>query len=369
MVEGLVGILRSDGTLEEGQKAPSISPQDLARLYRVMLLNRRVDERMITLQRQGRIGFYVGSAGEEAAIVGSSFALKETDWIIPCYRELGAALLRGFPLFEFFCQIFGNAEDSIRGRQMPNHYASSKLRVGSVSSPVGNQIPHATGIGLAARLRGNRDVALVYFGDGATSEGDFHVALNFAGVYKTPTIFLCRNNQWAISLPRECQTSSPSLAGKAAAYGIEGVQVDGNDIFAVFEATREATVRARDGQGPTLIEAVTYRLGAHSTSDDPRAYRDDQEVETWVERDPLIRFKLYLIAEHDWSEDKDAHLEEEIKTEIQTVLKKAEQVGPPPIESMFEDVLDEIPWHLKEQRDELLQARKHAPRDKAKSVN
>ncbi|MDA2938566.1 pyruvate dehydrogenase (acetyl-transferring) E1 component subunit alpha [Acidobacteria bacterium AH-259-A15] len=353
MPEGLVRILRPDGKVEKGQKVPSINPKDLIHLYRVMLLNRRVDERMTTLQRQGRIGFYIGSVGEEAAIIGSAFALEEKDWIIPCYRELGAALLRGFSLFEFCCQLFGNAQDSIKGRQMPNHYASAKLRFGSISSPVANQIPYATGIGLAARLRGTAEAVLVYFGEGATSEGDFHVAVNFAGVYKTPTIFLCRNNQWAISMPRELQTASKSIAIKAKAYGIEGVQVDGNDIFGVYSVTREAVDRARRGEGPTLIEAVTYRLGAHSTSDDPRAYRDDEEVEGWKEKDPLCRFKLYLMAEGHWGEEKDAHLEEEIKNEIQAALKKSERIGPPSIDTMFEDVLDRVPWHLKEQLEEL----------------
>ena len=354
MSEGLIRILGPDGKVLKGRTVPSISPEDLIRLYRLMLLNRRVDERMISLQRQGRIGFYVGSIGEEAAIIGSAFALEAKDWIIPCYREVGAALLRGFSLFELCCQLFGNSQDHIKGRQMPNHYASFKLRFGSISSPVGNQIPHATGIGLAARLRGTQEVALVYFGDGATSEGDFHVALNFAGVYKTSTIFFCRNNQWAISIPRKAQTASPTLAVKATAYNIEGVQVDGNDLFGVYSVTREAADRARQGKGPTLIEAVTYRLGAHSTSDDPRAYRDEKEVQEWKKKDPISRFKSYLIDNGGWSEEKDAGLEEEIKNEIEAALKKAEKIGPPSIDTMFEDVLDAVPWHLEEQREELL---------------
>ena len=353
MFDGLVKVLRPDGTLENGQKAPSITPKQLIRLYRLMLLNRRLDERMTKLQRQGRIGFYIGSMGEEAAIIGSAFALGEKDWILPCYREVGAALLRGFSLFEFCCQIFANAEDSTKGRQMPNHYASAKLHIGSISSPVGTQIPHATGIGIAARLRSTEDVALTYFGDGATSSGDFHVALNFAGVYRASTVFLCRNNQWAISVPRELQTRSESLAIKATAYGIEGVRVDGNDIFAVYEVTDQAVNRARQGKGPTLIEAVTYRQGAHSTSDDPRAYRDEGEVEEWKHKDPLTRFKTYLSAQGHWNEDKDSRLEEEIKDEIQLALREAEKIGPPPIETMFGDVFDEIPWHLREQLKEL----------------
>ena len=353
MPEEQVSILLPEGKVREGQKVPPISPEDLLRLYRVMLLNRRIDERMIKLQRQGRISFYVGSMGEEATIIGATFALEAKDWIIPCYRELGAALLRGFSLFELCCQLFGNAQDTIKGRQMPNHYASAKLRFGSISSPVGNQIPHATGLGLAARLRGTGDVALAFFGDGATSTGDFHVALNFAGVYKAQTIFMCRNNQWAISVPSNVQTASQSLAIKAQAYGIEGVQVDGNDIFAVYAVTKEAADRARQGKGPTLIEAVTYRLGAHTTSDDPRLYRDDEEVENWKKKDPLLRFRSYLLDVGHLSDEVDTNLEKEIRGEIDTALSEAEKIGPPAVDTMFEDVLDEMPWHLKEQREEL----------------
>lgn len=345
----LIRILNEDGKIEEGAAVPDLSADDLRRLYRIMLLNRRIDERMVKLQRQGRIGFYIGSIGEEAAIVGSAFALQENDWIIPCYRELGAALLRGFPLFDLFCQFLGNAQDKVKGRQMPNHYCSRKLRFGSISSPVGSQIPHATGLGLAAKITGKKDVVLVYFGDGATSQGDFHVSCNFAGVYKTPTIFFCRNNQWAISVPLERQTASENLAIKAQAYGIEGVRVDGNDVLGVYSVSRQAAERARAGQGPTLVEALTYRQGPHSTSDDPRAYRDDREVEAWKKKDPLLRLKTYLIEQGYWSAQEDSQLEEELKSLIQKELKKAEKIGPPPLVTLFEDVFDTIPWHLREQ--------------------
>ncbi len=349
MPKGIVRILRPDGRIRQGQEVPPLSVEDLIHLYGIMLLNRRIDERMITLHRQGRIGFYIGSMGEEAAIIGSAFALEKTDWLFSCYRELGAVLLRGFSLFEFFCQLFGNDQDAIRGRQMPNHYASRKLRFASISSPVGNQIPHAVGASLAARIRKTGEIALTYFGDGATSEGDFHVALNFAGVYKTPTVFFCRNNQWAISVPVNHQTASKNIAVKAKAYGIEGIRVDGNDLFGVYSVTRQAADRARSGEGPTLIEAVTYRQGAHSTSDDPRAYRQEKEVATWQKKDPLYRVKAYLMAEGHWDNAKESALEDKIRCQIQESLKKAEKIGPPPVESMFEDLLDEIPWHLKEQ--------------------
>jgi len=356
MPEELIRLLRPDGKLEAGQEAPEISAKDLLRLYRVMLLNRRIDERMLKLQRQGRIGFYVGSTGEEAAIIGSAFALEPTDWLLPCYRELGAILLRGYPLYDLCCQLFGNAEDKILGRQMPNHYASADLHYGSITSTVASQIPHAVGIGMASRIQGTGEVALTYFGDGATSTGEFHVAANFASVYKSATIFFCRNNQWAISVPVTSQTVSKSIAIKASAYGMPGVQVDGNDILAVYTVTRAAAERARRGDGPTLIEAVTYRLGAHSSSDDPRVYRDDTEVEKWAELDPIPRLRAYLGQNGFIEEGADQALEEEIAAEIEEALVKAEQIGPPPVDTMFDDVLDEVPWHLEEQRNELHEA-------------
>lgn len=351
----MAAILCPDGKVKEGQEVPAIPPADLIQLYRLMLLNRCLDERMIILQRQGRIGFYVGSSGEEAAIIGSAFALQEKDWIVPCYREVGAAFVRGFSLVEAMNHLFGNAEDCVKGRQMPCHYASRQLRFCSVSSPVSTQIPHATGLGLAARITGHKEVVLVYFGDGATSAADFHVGLNFAGVFRTPTVFFCRNNQWAISLPWGLQTAAKSLAIKAEGYGFEGVRVDGNDIFAVYATTQAAAEKARRGDGPTLIEAVTYRIGAHSTSDDPRGYREEQEVEEWKGKDPLVRFKAYLLANDYWSEEEDARLGRELKDEIQNAFRKAEKIAEPDMGTLFEDVFDVVPWHLQEQQAEILE--------------
>jgi pyruvate dehydrogenase E1 component alpha subunit len=346
-------ILRPDGTVEGSRKVPPISWEDLLRLYRVMLLNRRLDERMITLQRQGRIGFYIGSIGEEAAIAASAFALEDRDWIVPSYREMSALLLRGYPLFELICQFFGNSCDPAKGRQMPNHYASRDLRFLSISSPVGTQIPHATGLAMAAKLSKTDEVALAYFGEGATSQGDFHVAANFAGVFMAPVVFFCRNNHWAISVPLELQTSSESIAVKAEAYGFDGRRVDGNDVFAVYGATREAVEKARRGDGPTLIEAVTYRVGPHSTSDDPKVYREESMVADWKQRGPLRRLKSYLIEQGHWSEEQDARIEAEIKNEIQEALRKAERVSPPHLDTLFEDVYESLPWHLEEQREAL----------------
>jgi pyruvate dehydrogenase E1 component alpha subunit len=355
MSETVFSIIDERGRVRDGAQLPDLGTEDLLRLYRAMLFTRRVDERMTMLQRQGRIAFYVGSLGEEAAIVGSALALEKDDWLVPCYREAGAAFLRGYPLYDFLCQIYGNSDDQMKGRQMPCHWASAELRLTSVSSPVGSQIPHAIGLALAARARGKSEVALVYFGDGATSQGDFHVACNFAGVYRTPVIFLCRNNQYAISVPLERQTASRDIAVKASAYGIDGVRVDGNDALAMYAATAAAARQARAGEGPTLIEALTYRQGAHSTSDDPRAYRSDTEVEEWRKRDPISRLKSFLLEREYWTEERDARLEEEIKDEIHATLERVEALGPPDPESLFEDVLDAMPWHLREQRDSLIE--------------
>lgn len=351
MSKQLVTVLHEDGAVSP-EHDPGISESDLLLLYRTMMLNRLVDERMVTLQRQGRIGFYIGSLGEEAAIIGSAYALRPSDWIVPCYREAGAAFLRGFPLRSFVAQLFGNSEDSIKGRQMPNHYAPRELNYLSISSPVGTQIPHAVGVAWAMKIRKKPDAVLVYFGDGATSQGDFHVSMNFAAVFQAPCIFFCRNNQWAISTPRAQQTASESIAIKALAYGMEGVCVDGNDLLAVISTTRAAVDKARRGGGPTLIEAITYRQGAHSTSDDPRVYRKDQEVAQWKKKDPIVRFRAYLEKRGLWNERKNDALEKEIRQEIAELLHHAEKCGPPPIESAFEDVFTDIPPHLKEQLEE-----------------
>lgn len=353
MSEAINGIIDEKGKVRPGAVLPDLKPDDLVRLYRAMLLNRRVDERMTTLQRQGRISFYVGAAGEEASIIGSAFAMRGEDWLIPCYREAGAAFLRGYSLTDFTNQLFGNSEDEIKGRQMPCHWASRELRLASVSSPVGSQIPHANGFGLAAKFSGREEVALVYFGDGATSEGDFHVACNIAGVFKAPVVFFCRNNQWAISVPVEVQTASETFAIKAKAYGIEGIQVDGNDVLAVYSVTADAAEKARRGEGPTLIEAITYRQGAHTTSDDPRAYRSEEEVAPWKAKDPIERFKLFLIDQGHWSSAQDKQLEKELNEEIQAAVREAEKLGPPDIETVFQDVFEEMPWHLREQLEEL----------------
>ncbi|MBI2896929.1 MAG: thiamine pyrophosphate-dependent dehydrogenase E1 component subunit alpha [Deltaproteobacteria bacterium] len=326
-------------------------------MYRTMLLARNLDDRLIRLQRQGRISFHIGSLGEEAAIVGSAAAMLPADWIWPCYREFAAALYRGMPLEAYLDNMFGNADDPSRGRQMPDHWTGRAWNVGSVSSPVGTQIAQAPGMAWAAKRRGDDVAVLVYFGEGATSEGDFHVGLNFAGVFKAPCIFFCRNNGWAISVPASRQTASKSIAVKATAYGVAGVQVDGNDVLAVHRAVREARERCRRGEGATLIEALTYRLGPHSTSDDPRGYRKEEEVEPWRAADPLPRFRRYLEQRGLWSDADEERVTAEIESEIRAAIEVAERKGPPPLESLFDDVYARRPWHLEEQYREALRLR------------
>jgi pyruvate dehydrogenase E1 component alpha subunit len=315
---------------------------------------RQLDERFIALQRQGRIGFHVGSLGEEATIIGAAFALRDKDWIFPCYREYGAALLRGLPLQKLLDNVFGNQNDTVKGRQMPHHYTSRAIGWASVSSPVGTQITHAIGFAWAAKLDRLDWVSLAYFGDGGTSSSDFHSAMNFAGVFRIPCVFLCRNNGWAISTPTDRQSASRTFAEKGHGYGVPGIRVDGNDALAVVSVTRRAVARAAAGLGPTLIEAVTYRMGAHTTSDDPNRYRRVEETEPWRQLDPIQRFREHLVAQECWDDERERALVAEIDRRYQDAVANAESAAPPALESMFDDVYEKPPWHLVEQRAELL---------------
>src|SRR5215469_5301574 len=280
-----------------------LSVAQLTEIYRAMLVIRTLDERMMTLQRQGRVGFYGACTGQEAACIGSAFALRPTDWIFPALREGAAMLMRGFPLVPYVAQVFGNRGDLTKGRQMPSHQAAHSVNQVSWSSCIGTQLPQAVGAAWAAKLKGDDTVVMAYLGDGATSSADFHVAMNFAGVFKAPVVFVCQNNHWSISVPSQRQTASESFAVKAKAYGFPGIKVDGNDVEAVYGAAAEAVERARTRAGPTLIEAETYRIGAHSSSDDPTRYRDPREVEEWKARDPIDQFRARMIQRNLWSEE------------------------------------------------------------------
>jgi pyruvate dehydrogenase E1 component alpha subunit len=341
-------VLGPDGRADPASD-PRLDNQLVVRIYEAMLRTRLLDDRMLGLQRQGRVSFHVGCRGEEAAIIASAAALRDTDWIFPCYRELGALLWRGFPLESYLANMYGNVDDQVQGRQMPDHVTGKRYRYASVSSPIGTQIMHAVGFAWAAKLRKEELCTAVFFGDGATSTPDFHTGMNFAGVFKVPTIFLCRNNRWAISVPSDKQTASATFAGKAAAYGMRGVRCDGNDALAVYRTVREAVERAQRGEGATMIELLTYRLGGHSTSDDPKAYRTNEEVDSWSKSDPILRMRRHLEQIGAWSDKDERNVVARLEGELKSCIEQAEQREPPALASMFRDVYAEQPWHLSEQ--------------------
>ena len=323
---------------------------DFRRMFEAMARVRALDERGLMSQRQGRIGFYVPSFGEEGHQVGAAYALAKDDWCFPSYRVPGVAMFRGAPLSRMVANLFGNRDDFASGRQMPCHYTFREQNFVSISSPLGTQIPQAVGTARAMQIRGEKNVAAVWFGDGTTSEGDFHVAMNFAGVWKAPCVFICNNNHWAISVPLHQQTASESIAVKAVAYGFEGVQVDGNDVLAVYKVVRDAVAKARAGGGPTLIEAVTYRMGPHSSSDDPTRYCPASELEAWRKRDPIERFRKFLLAgghaDAAWLKG----IEEAAKEEIARAFKEQEHGEPPALGSLFDDVYAELTPAMRRQK-------------------
>jgi pyruvate dehydrogenase E1 component alpha subunit len=334
-----LSILDSDGNLDSSLD-PDLPPAELKRLYRGMLLGRRLDERMIRLQRQGRIGTFAPIKGQEASQVGAAATLRRTDWMVPSFRETAAMLLRGWPIEKLLLLFAGYLE----GGQPDESQHDLPITI-----PVATQLPHAVGLAYAAQYRGDDAVVMAFCGDGATSEGDFHEAVNFAGVWHVPAVFVVQNNQWAISVPLKKQTHSRTIAQKALAYGIPGLQVDGNDILAVYAACHEAVERARGGDGPTLIECVTYRLGVHTTADDPTKYRTAEEVEAWERKDPLTRFTAYLKRKRLLDEG----LEDEVDREIAAAVQRFEALGAAEPLTMFEHVYAELPAHLKAQREQL----------------
>src|SRR5689334_15774741 len=273
---GLFQLVREDGTPVDEEAIAWLDAELGRRLFEAMLRIRVTDARMMALQRQGRIGFYGEAVGQEAAIVGSAAATQPQDWIVPALREAGVGLYRGMTLDSYIAQIFGNADDVTKGRQMPCHPCDRERHYVVMSSCVSTQIPHAVGIAMAMKIAGDKGkVCFGYMGDGGTSEADFHVALNFAGVSKAPCVLICQNNQWAISTPGHIQTAAETIALKGIGYGVEAVRADGNDVLAVYHAVGYAADKARRGDGPTFVELVTYRVNAHSSSDDPSRYRDE----------------------------------------------------------------------------------------------
>ncbi len=342
-------ILDEDGNFDT-KLAPAGAPGVLTDEQAVFLLDqmiqcRRLDEIAFTLQRSGRMYTYPQNKGQEAAALGSGFAMRKgTDWLVPCYRENAALFLHGMPMHLIFLHWMGDE----RGNAIPKG-----VNITPIAIPIGTQMLHATGMAWAFKQRKEDKVAITYFGDGATSEGDFHEAMNFATAFNLPIIFFCQNNQWAISVPREQQMNSETVAQKGLAYGATCVHVDGNDIFAVYKATHDARERARNGGGVTLIEAETYRLGDHTTADDARRYRDEEEVESWKRKDPMIRLRKYLTGKGLWTDAKQQAAEDAAKILVADVVKLSEGMEKPSTDDMFNYLYEAIPEDLRRQRDTL----------------
>jgi pyruvate dehydrogenase E1 component alpha subunit/2-oxoisovalerate dehydrogenase E1 component alpha subunit len=360
---GLFQLLREDGTPHDEDALAGFDRARARLLFEGMLRIRVTDARMMALQRQGRIGFYGEALGQEAAIVGAAAASAPDDWIVPALREAGVGLFRGMTLDSYIAQIFGNADDVTKGRQLPCHPCDRQHHYVVMSSCVSTQVPHAVGIAMAMKIAGDRGKCCIGFmGDGGTSEPDFHVALNFAGVMKAPCVLICQNNQWAISTPGSVQTASDTIAIKGLGYGLESLRADGNDVFAVHEIVRHAAERARRGEGASFVELVTYRVSAHSSSDDPSRYRDESITEVWRhQKDPLRRLETYLVHKGWLAAGERAALAERLEADVRDAIARQERVGAPPLASIVDDVYEQPAWNLREQLAEL----EAAPRAKA----
>lgn len=349
----MLQILKPDGTLHDEAREPELSEDVARKIYDTMEYIRVLDDRMIAAQRQGRISFYLASTGEEAAAVGSAAALSPDDMIMSQYREQGALAYRGYTTAQFMNQMFSNQEDPNKGRQMPIHYGDKPLNFMTISSPLGTQIPQAAGFAYGQKMAGKEAITICYFGEGAASEGDFHAGLNMAAVLNCPVIFFCRNNGYAISTPAAEQFAGDGIASRGLGYGVKTIRVDGNDPLAVFAATQRAREIALEERCPVLIEAMTYRLAAHSTSDDPTGYRSRDEEDQWRAKDPIARMAKWLQSKGWYDEKANKQLIDETRQEVLKQLKAAEKVPVNPIEDIVNDVYSEVPWHLQEQLDNL----------------
>ncbi|MGE3691332.1 MAG: 3-methyl-2-oxobutanoate dehydrogenase (2-methylpropanoyl-transferring) subunit alpha [Novosphingobium sp.] len=344
---------------------PRLDPDTLRRMLRVMALTRAFDERMFRGQRQGKTSFYMKCTGEEAVSVAAAFALADDDMVFPSYRQQGILISRGYPLVEMINQIYSNRADRLKGRQLPIMYSARDYGFFTISGNLATQFPQAVGWAMASAIKGDTRIATGWIGEGSSAEGDFHAAMTFAAVYDAPVVLNVVNNQYAISsFSGFAGAERTTFAARAIGYGIAGLRVDGNDALAVYAAMQWAANRARANMGPTLIEYFTYRAEAHSTSDDPTAYRSAQEREEWPLGDPITRLKRYLIARGEWSIEQQEEMDREVAEEVRLATKEAEKNGilghglHHPFHTMFEDVYEELPWHLEEQAEQAIRERR-----------
>ncbi|MCS7133534.1 MAG: thiamine pyrophosphate-dependent enzyme, partial [Candidatus Caldarchaeum sp.] len=321
------------------------------KMMREMVMLRTFDTWMMKIHPLGKASRYAPVEGQEAAVVGSVNSLSRNDWVFPTYRELTIGLLRGASITTLLHRLFATGLDPLKGHEI-TLYGDRDLRIVVGPGAVSLMSPIAVGMAMAAMRRREKDVFVVYLGDGATSKADFHEAINWAGVFKPPVIFFVQNNQWAISVPVSRQTASKTIAVKGRAYGVPGYRIDGNDVMAVYEICRKSVEKARNGGGPALIEAVTYRMGPHTTADDPSKYRSEEEVEKMRVLDPLERLRKYLVKRGIWSSEQESRFVEEFRRLLKAATEEAEKAPPLPVKAVFEDVYAEPPWHLKEQMDE-----------------
>ena len=340
---------------------PKLSPDAMRRMLRNMALVRAFDERMFRAQRQGKTSFYMKSLGEEAVSIGAAAALADDDMCFPSYRQQGILISRGCPLVDMMNQIYSNNGDKLQGKQLPIMYSERRFSFFSISGNLTTQYPQAVGWAMASASRGDTRIASTWCGEGSTAEGDFHSALTFATVYRAPVIFNVVNNQWAISsFSGFAGAEATTFAARAIGYGIAGLRVDGNDVLAVYAAMSWAAERARTNQGPTLIEHFTYRAEGHSTSDDPTQYRSAGEPTAWPLGDPITRLKDHLIALGEWDEERHAAMDKELAEQVRDAQKEAEKNGilghglHQPLDTLFDGVFEEMPWHLREQRQQML---------------
>jgi pyruvate dehydrogenase E1 component alpha subunit len=338
--EKMFQVMDYEGKIINSDWMPDISNDEILKAYKTMLLARVLDLKCVSLQRQGRVYTLPPNKGQEASAVGSAWALDDDDWLIPAYRELGAYLTRGLSIENYLWYWLGDER------------AFSKLkdiRMFPMSVPISSQLTHAVGLGYAINYKNKKEAVITYFGDGGSSKGDFHESVNFGAVFDTPVIFFCNNNQYAISYPRKKQTKTKTIAQKSIAYGIPGIQIDGNDFFAVYRATKEAVNYVKEGNGPVLIESVTYRQGAHTTSDDPSKYRTSEEEKEWEERDPLKRMKAYLMSQGLWDDDKEKEHNDKYNKQVEETFRKVEKYERQKIEDIFDYEYEEMPDSLKKQ--------------------